>query len=202
MTALLTANGCFLFPPPYKRDNLTSLGTNWFSSLGTISICATVRASIRTRMSAKKLYSDQHRHSLRVVCLEFRNSRWLHSTCPKLAGLIKVIEHGASCYKWRKMAGVLFRETSLWHHIPVRQTCVMCARAPWRRLRGFKRTAMTETHKTRLELFKWFASGPFFFSFQPDSFTLKHETDAFVRSMNANHECKPCLPKHKVIEIR
>lgn len=155
-------------------------------------------------MSAKKLCSDQHKHSLRVVCLGFRNSGRLHSTCPKLAELIKVIEHGASCYKWRKMAGVLLRETSLWYHIPARRTCVKCAGAPWRRLRGFKRTAMTETHKILLELFRLVCLGTFIYFhlnlIHCDGFTLKHETDEclFIQWTHIMNE-KHCLPKHKVI---
>lgn len=77
----------------------------------------------------------------------------------KTCRLIKVIatltvtlpKHKVSCYKWRKMAGVLLRETSLrelWHHIPFTQACVMCAdRVTSVCVCVFKRTVMTEIHK-------------------------------------------------------
>lgn len=102
--------------------NLTSLGTNWVSSLGTISIWTAVfrLASIRRRMSANKLSSGEHKHGLCPVCCQFRCSD-TKIQLVKSCKLIKVIatlsaslpERELSYSKRRKMAGLFLREISL-----------------------------------------------------------------------------------------
>lgn len=115
------------------RDKLTSLGTNWFSSLGTISICATVRTSIYPdKRCQRRNFAADNANIVRVLfcrrsgCLEKRiqlakscgaSQKWSRHLVAQLA------EHKVSCWRQRKMAGVSLRETSL-HRAPA---CVMRA---------------------------------------------------------------------------
>lgn len=68
------------------------------------------------------------------VPLEVRCDTWIVKlNLPKSdqsdRNTVLVPEDKVPCCTWRKMAGVLLRETSLrelWRHIPSRQACVMC----------------------------------------------------------------------------